>query len=335
MSPQIPITPTRPVIQSKPYSSSSSQAGASSSPAPRRVSAAPTCNAAQDLMDRAQSILKQAEEAESPRILAQRQQQVKPLFQYALCLQEETTGGLFYNEGTARIYYSIAWYHYEHLNDYSAALTYFLQCLRISFELYGEEHVNTQIILDDIRDLLEEDLQLDSADYLNPVFESWALQDDAADLRTNNKKQWSDDDDCRDDDEIREEEELLQEALTLLPWELDLERAAVYIMLAELAERQSQAELALSYYCQALMIMPQWLTNSHPRVNTVKKQSHQVVASLTPVMMMPAARIGARRTSSSSSSSSSCWVNKLVPPPSRESLSREQSLSKNIPASNE
>jgi tetratricopeptide (TPR) repeat protein len=271
-------------------------------------------------MDRANKALLQQQEEEGSQQQEHREQ-VKHLYHYALCLQEAAGG--FYNEGTARIYYSIAWYHYE-MSDYSSALTYFLQCLRISFELYGEEHASTQLVLDDLCDLLE-DMHL-NVDYVNPVFESWALQDDAADLsrqrRKNTRTRSS-----RDDVEAqaflaaREEEEeegYLRTSLALLPLELDLERAAVFVLLALLAERQCQAELALSYYCQTLMILPQYLTNNHPRVLIVKKQSHQVVASLTP--MMPAAR----RISSSSSSSSSMATTSVL---RRRSLYRKRSSS--------
>jgi tetratricopeptide (TPR) repeat protein len=270
----IPTTPTRPVADST-YKDDTRQSPPSSTCSP----------AAEDLMDRANTLLRQ-DQQEGPSSSQSRQdrvpqQQVFPLYQYALCLQESAGG--FYYEDTARIYYSIAWYHYYELGDYSSSLTYFLQCLRISLELHGEEHASTQLILDDLRDLLE-DMKLD-VDYVNPVFESWALQDDAADLRQNtpNSRRRGDDVEAKEWFEAQEmEKDYLRKSLALLPLELELERAGVFVLLAQLAEEQSHTELALSYYCKTLLILPRWLTNDHPRVQTVKNQSHQVVASLTP-----------------------------------------------------
>jgi tetratricopeptide (TPR) repeat protein len=134
--------------------------------------------------------------------------------------------------------------------------------------------------MDDIQDLLE-DMELET-EYGNRIFESWALQDEADDLL--------DEDDKRCEDAL----ELYRQALEHLPAEVELERAHIFCQIASLMKREQNIEDALSYYCQALMIFPKWLSpSSHPRilatrtqsheVTTIRKQSHELAAKLTPI----------------------------------------------------
>ncbi len=207
------------------------------------------CSAACDLIDQAQR--------------AKNNRTTKTLLHYALCLQEAAGG--YYNEGTARIYFLMAWYHYER-NELISAMTYFLQCIRISLELNGEDDTTTQLLLDDLKDLLE-DMHLNE-DCVNPVFDSWALQDDAFAFKGNKAL----------------ESKYLKEALQLIPADLEMERATIYIRLAQIYQTNHQAEHALSFYCQALMILPHWLSLDHPQVVAIKIQTHQVAANLTPII---------------------------------------------------
>ena len=192
----------------------------------------------------------------------------KSLLHHALCLQEQAGG--YYNEGTSRVYFLMAWHHYER-KHFLAALTYFLQCLRISIELYGLEHCTTQLVLDDIRDLLE-DMNLNE-DCVNPVFDSWTLQDMALDGENDHETKTN-----------GRTEEYWQKALHLIPADLDLERARIFIHLAQIYQKKSQTEQALSYFCQALMILPRWYKQDHPQLISLKNQAQHVASSLTPMV---------------------------------------------------
>jgi tetratricopeptide (TPR) repeat protein len=189
------------------------------------------------------------------------------LYLQALTIQESFVG--WCHEETARTYHQMGWLAYNDEN-YPRALGYLLQSLRISHRIYGEDHPSTSLLLDDIQDLLE-DMKLET-EYGNRIFESWALQDEANDLL--------DEDDKHCEDAL----ELYRQALEHLPAEVELERAHIFCQIASLMRREQHIEEALSYYCQALMIFPKWLSPSfHPRIVATRKQSHEVAAKLTPI----------------------------------------------------
>ena len=216
--------------------------------------------------------------------------QQESIYQQALCLQETTTG--FYSEGTCHIHRILGWHFYQR-DNYSCALTHFLQSLKVSMELdyrgasnVNEDHDNdnrpphahvdsflTLVIMDDIQDVVE-DMQL-SNDFVNRVLHSWDLQDEV----TEQQGHW--DSSPQDPDTIHSsladadaEETILQQALALLPLELDLERASVYTRLAHVAIRRLEWEQAMTYYRQALMILPQWLTPDHPQIVRLIRETH-------------------------------------------------------------
>lgn len=193
----------------------------------------------------------------------------KALLHHALALQEESGG--YYHEGTSRVYFVMAWYHYEK-KQFLPALTYFLQCLRITLQIYGEEDCTTQLLLDDIHDLLE-DINL-SEECIRPVFASWRLQDMAL-LHREHKKHGT---------TTMTTEQYWQRALDLIPADLDLERATICIHLGQVHQKNNQTELALSYYCQALLILPRWYHQDHPQLVSLRNQAQQVASSLTPMV---------------------------------------------------
>lgn len=180
--------------------------------------------------------------------------EAQPLFLHALCQQEDRHG--YYSDEVSQVYHLLGWFHYNS-DNYSLALTYFLQSLRISYTLHGDEELCTQAIMDDVNDLLD-DMRVDDT-HINSIFDSWALQDEICDVS-----------------EEREDDNVLpptyQEALENIPNEFDLERARVYVKMAEWGQMHSQHEQALGWYRQALRILPQYLSHDHPCVVAVTKR---------------------------------------------------------------
>ena len=220
----------------------------------------------------------------------------------ALNIFESVSG--WCNEDVAKVYYELGWLEYDYAANYERALGYLLQSLRISHQLYDEndwrtdnndhhddddEHYQnpvTMVVLDDIQDLLD-DMGYDE-EHANKVFHSWELQDQAEDLLKNT-------------DETREESALsldyrtpspalalYKQALQELPITtgggLELERAYIYGRMARLASKQHFSEDAMSYYCSALMRLPNWLQRDHPTIRTLIKESRVVAKEqLTPI----------------------------------------------------
>jgi tetratricopeptide (TPR) repeat protein len=158
-----------------------------------------------------------------------------------------------YHEDTARTFYLTGWFSYNSQNV-PVALTYMCKSLRISHRLDGDDHPSSTLLdLDDIRYLLE-DMNL-GIDCANRIFHSWELRDKA------NELQISDPNHCAMG--------LYQEAPYILPMELELERATVFCKLASILKRKRQTEQALSYFSRALMILPDWLSSTHPRILSI------------------------------------------------------------------
>jgi tetratricopeptide (TPR) repeat protein len=193
-------------------------------------------------------------------------QTTQSLYQSALSIQESIVG--FYHEDTARTYHQMGWLAYTSQN-YHRALSYLLQSLKISYFLHGENHPATIFLLDDVQDLLE-DMNLET-EYANQIFESWTIQEEADDLLHEN--------DNNDYGAL----ELYEKALELLPLDMELERAHVYCQIASILRRDRQAEQALSFYCQALMIFPKWLPSTHIRIVNTRKASYEVGTEVTPI----------------------------------------------------
>jgi tetratricopeptide (TPR) repeat protein len=211
----------------------------------------------------------------------------RSLYLRVLNIQEAISG--WCSEDTARIYYELGWLEYEHAMNSDRALGYWLQSLRISYQIYGNDDPATLVILDDIQDLLE-DMNLDN-EYANRVFRSWELQDQAEEAWEDRERETRDDDE-RSSLDYRIQSPVLefyQQALDQLPMELELERAVIYCRMASFASQQRFSEDALSYYCSALMRLPNWLSHDHPRVRAITKESRQVAREqLTPICGVPA-----------------------------------------------
>ena len=190
----------------------------------------------------------------------------KSLYQTALLIQEGAVG--FWHEDTASTYYEMGWLEYNS-KRYLRALTYLLQSLRISNHLHGDDHASTICLMDDIRDLLVEDLRLD-IEFGNEIFESWTLQEEAAErLDLNDRKGAL---------------ELYQRALRLIPAPMELERAHVHCQLAPILATRHKSQEALCHYYAALRILPKWLSKDHPRVRAAQKASQEVSKAMAPTI---------------------------------------------------
>jgi hypothetical protein len=216
--------------------------------------------------------------------------QQESIYQKALCLQETVAG--YFSEGTCHIHRILAWHFYQR-DNYPCALTHFLQSLKISMELDYRSRIFddpssdldsllTLVIMDDIQDVLE-DMQLPN-DFVNRVIHAWDLQDEATEKQANRESSPQDPETIHSS--TTEEERILQQALALLPIELDLERAGVYTRLAHAARRQEEFEQAMSYYRQALMILPQWLTPDHPQIVRLIRETHLLASNKKTIPVM-------------------------------------------------
>jgi tetratricopeptide (TPR) repeat protein len=220
------------------------------------------------------------------------------LYLRALNIQEAVSG--WCHEDTARIYYELGWLEYDQTMNFERALAYLLQSLRISHQIYGDDHPATLVVLDDVQDLLE-DMDLDN-EYVNRVFRSWELQDQAEDIWQDKEQERRDDDD--DEAQLSSQFSAVQttqspvldlyhQALDQLPLELDLERALIYRRMASFAASQQRfGEDALSYYCSALMRLPNWVSPDHPEIRAITREARQVTEEqLTPICgRIPTAR---------------------------------------------
>jgi tetratricopeptide (TPR) repeat protein len=76
------------------------------------------------------------------------------LFLAALRTQESILG--LYHKDTAEVYYALGWTYYEQV-ELDKAIIFLQQAWRIISEyVYGQKHGVTLVILDDLRDVLEE-----------------------------------------------------------------------------------------------------------------------------------------------------------------------------------
>ena len=207
----------------------------------------------------------------------------RELYLRALSIQENLSG--WCNDDTGRIYYELGWFLYDN-DEYDHALTYLLQALRSSHQLYDDmnedekHHPATKIILDDIQDLLE-DMDMDE-EHANQVFESWELQSQAEDILVGRNQVDARDDapnsslDCRCPSPALL---LYQQALDKLPTLIGfgLERAYIFRRMAAIATAQHEWEDAVGYYYSALIRLPNWLYEDHPTIRTIKKETEILV----------------------------------------------------------
>merc|ERR1740117_393504 len=87
----------------------------------------------------------------------QKQQETKQhdLYKEAISIMESLVG--YYHPDVADTYHLFGWSLYELGGRKTAsALVYFLRALRISQRLFGNDHSSTIVLLDDIRDLVDE-----------------------------------------------------------------------------------------------------------------------------------------------------------------------------------
>eukprot|EP00934_Nitzschia_sp_Nitz4_P007690 Nitzschia sp. Nitz4//scaffold5_size260463//69543//70331//NITZ4_000960-RA/size260463-processed-gene-0.120-mRNA-1//-1//CDS//3329555274//7680//frame0 len=202
--------------------------------------------------------------------------EAQPLYLHALSSLEQKHG--YYSDEVALVFHLLAWFHYN-LGDHSHALAYFLQSLRISCQLHGEDAPCTQAILDDMDDLLDDTSM--EPEVVEQVFQSWVHQAHAIKLASSSRIDKNNDKTIQD---------CYLKALNCLPESFELERSLIYVALADLARCRRKTEEALSWYCKALLVLPQYLSKEHPRVLSVQKRSREVARQLTP--MIPSRRQG-------------------------------------------
>ena len=193
-------------------------------------------------------------------------QQARQLYLDALCILYSTVGWL--HEDTARTFYHLGWLHYcndqdeQNIDNKVLALGYLLQAMKISHFL--ENDAPEIMIMDDIQDVLEEIDQLD-IEKCNQIFESWELQQEIEE-----SSYFS----------VKEGIAWYNNALDLIPPELELERARIYTNIARIERDYFLLEQSLDHYSKAIKAYSKWLSPENPIVLKLGKDSAQVSSEL-------------------------------------------------------
>jgi tetratricopeptide (TPR) repeat protein len=196
------------------------------------------------------------------------------LFLVALRIRESFLG--LYHQDTAEVYYDIGWTYYEH-GELDDAMIFLQQAWRIAEHVYGEKHGVTLLVLDDLRDVLEEngyeDLGIDI--YFSQVSQSRTLSHQAIESAQNGH--------------IQKAIHFSQQALIALPPSKNpndqlLEAADIRRQLGSLVRKQGDAEGALSYLCQSMLAYQSILGPKHATTKQTRRLVEQVAQrEITPI----------------------------------------------------
>ena len=231
------------------------------------------------------------------------------LFLVALRIRESVLG--LYHEDTAEVYYNLGWASYEH-GDLDSAIIFFQQAWRISEHVYGKEHGVTLVILDDLRDALEEqgyeDLEIDT--FCAQIFQSRSMSHQATESAQNG--------------DTSKAIYFCQQALIALPPSSpnyqSLEAADIRRQLGSLLRKQGDAEEALADLCRSLLVYQSILGPKHPTTIHTRRLVQQVAQrEVTPIgTVIPAAQNHPRWWKRNMSSLSSSSQEATMPPVSNE-----------------
>jgi tetratricopeptide (TPR) repeat protein len=203
------------------------------------------------------------------------------LFLVALRIRESILG--LYHKDTAEVYYALGWTYYEQ-GELDEAIIFLQQAWRISEYVYGQKHGVTLVILDDLRDVLEEQgyegLEIDI--FGSQVSQSRTLSHQATESAQNGH--------------IQKAIYFCQQALIALPPSnpnyQSLEAIDIRRQLGSLVRKQGDAEGALANFCQSLLAYQSILGPKHPTTIHTRRLVEQVAQrEVTPIgTVIPAAQ---------------------------------------------